>query len=84
MSLLILLVGLVTAREFLARTKGRPLALQPAEVAEQSSITVKEPRVPVIAGTWCEQIWDPTTHMSREEWAQACRRVEAQSQTEGR
>ncbi len=27
----------------------------------------------------CQQIWDPSTHMSREEWAQSCRRVESKN-----
>ena len=27
----------------------------------------------------CEQIWEPTTHMTKEEWSEACRRVDAES-----
>jgi hypothetical protein len=27
----------------------------------------------------CQQIWHPSTHMSREEWAQSCRRVESKN-----
>jgi hypothetical protein len=27
----------------------------------------------------CQQIWDASTHMSREEWVRSCRRVEAKN-----
>jgi hypothetical protein len=85
LSLLILLVGLVTSREFMARSTDRPVPLQP-ESAEDKPIaviemTVREPRPHAVAMTECEQIWDPATHMTREEWAQACRRVEGESPT---
>ena len=32
----------------------------------------------------CEQIWDQMTHMTREEWAEACRRVDDENQAGGR
>jgi hypothetical protein len=30
--------------------------------------------------TECEQIWDQMTHMTREEWAEVCRRVDDEQQ----
>jgi hypothetical protein len=30
--------------------------------------------------TECEQIWDQMTHMTREEWAEVCRRVDDEKQ----
>jgi hypothetical protein len=85
LSLLVLLVGLLTAREFMARSNDRPVALQPESAKDKpitvTEMTVREPRPPAVAMTECEQIWDPATHMTREEWAQACRRVEGESPT---
>jgi hypothetical protein len=81
LSLLILLVGLLIVHEFMARPNDRPVALQPPESAEEKAIavnemTVNEPRATAAATTGCEQIWNPTTHMAKEEWSQACRRVD--------
>ena len=47
-----------------------------AEVSAQSIATVHEPPALVAPMTECEQIWDQMTHMTREEWAEACRRVD--------
>ena len=44
-----------------------------AEVSVQSIATVHELVAPM---TECEQIWDQVTHMTRKEWAEACRRVD--------
>jgi hypothetical protein len=46
-----------------------------AEVAEQDVATVHKP-------SECEQIWDQMTHMTREEWAEVCRRVDAEKQAD--
>ena len=72
---------LLTAHEFMARSNDRPIALQPPEIAEDKAIavnemTVREARAAAAALTECKQTWDPTTHMSKEEWAQTCRRVD--------
>jgi hypothetical protein len=81
LSLLFLLVGLLTAREFAGRSnEPTQLMLQGPDIAEQNIVPAKEPLAPVVAITGCEQIWDPTTHMTKEEWAQACRRVEVDAQ----
>ena len=76
LSLLVLLVGLLTARAFVGRSNERALAIQPPEAAKQNTVTVNEPSAPAVAMTECEQTWDPTTHMTKEEWAEACRRVD--------
>jgi hypothetical protein len=39
---------------------------------------VDQPPASVAPTTECEQIWDQVTHMTREEWAEACRRVDEQ------
>ena len=46
------------------------------EVSQQRIATAHEP--PALVGPMpeCEQIWDQRTHMTREEWAEACRRVD--------
>ena len=46
-----------------------------AEVAEQDVATVHKP-------SECEQIWDQMTHITREEWAEVCRRVDAEKQAD--
>ena len=46
-----------------------------AEVSAQSVAAVHEP-------SECEQIWDQLTHMTREEWAEVCRRVDAEKQAD--
>jgi hypothetical protein len=47
-----------------------------ADLSEQNVVTAHE--LPALASpmTECEQIWDQLTHMTREEWAEACRRVD--------
>jgi hypothetical protein len=51
-----------------------------AEVSEQSIATVHELPALVAPMTECEQIWDQMTHMTRKEWAEACRRVDDEKQ----
>ena len=51
-----------------------------AEVSEQSIATVHEPPALVARMTECEQIWNQMTHMTREEWAEVCRRVDDEEQ----
>ena len=85
LSLLIFLVGLLTAHQFMKRSN-ELLSLKPADSAEHGTIavnaitvneiTVNEPRAAAAATTECEQTWDLTTHMTKEEWSQACRRVD--------
>jgi hypothetical protein len=41
----------------------------------QVSSEKAEKRVPVSEFERCMRIWDQSTHMTREEWAQACGRV---------
>jgi len=53
----------------------RIAAARIAEVAEQDVATVHEP-------SECEQIWDQLTQMTREEWAEVCRRVDAEKQAD--
>ena len=77
---LLLLVGLLAAREFVGRSPERPGALQPLESAEDKPIAVNGVAVTPRKAAACEQICDPATRMSREEWAQACRRVEGEPQ----
>jgi hypothetical protein len=50
------------------------------EVSEQSIATVHEPPALVARMTECELIWDQITHMTREEWAEACRRIDDEKQ----
>ena len=50
--------------------------VQITEVLEENVATVHEPPALVAPRTECEQIWDQMTHMTREEWAEACRRVD--------
>jgi putative heme iron utilization protein len=59
-------------------TVHEPPALVPriAEVPEQSIAAVPERPAVVAPMTECEQIWDQMTHMTRKEWAEACRRVD--------
>ena len=45
-------------------------------ISTQSIAVVDEVPAPVAPATACEQIWDQMTHMSRDEWAEACRRVD--------
>jgi hypothetical protein len=47
-----------------------------AKVSEQNVATVNELPILVAPMTACEQIWDQMTHMTREEWAEACHRVD--------
>ena len=54
-----------------------PMAVAPiSEISTQSIAIVDEVPAPVAPTTACEQIWDQMTHMSRDEWAEACRRVD--------
>jgi hypothetical protein len=57
-----------------------PLVARIAEVSEQSIATVHELPALVAPMTECEQIWDQMTHMTRKEWAEACRRVDDEKQ----
>ena len=50
--------------------------VQIAEVSEESIATVQQPPALLAPTTECEQIWDQLTHMTRDEWAEACRRVD--------
>ena len=52
------------------------MVVQIAQRSEQSIPTVREPPALGAAVTDCEQIWDQMTHMTRKEWAEACRRVD--------
>ena len=55
-----------------------PTAVAPIpEVSMQSLVIADEAPVPVAPMSACERIWDQMTHMSRDEWAEACRRVDA-------
>ena len=59
-----------------------PDAAQPQEIVlGPSEITGDEALAPPAseAVLACQQIWHPSTHMSREEWAQSCRRVESKN-----
>ena len=78
LSLAMVLSGLLMAREFTAPAKEHlRLTLRGAKVvSEQSIATVHEPPALVAPMTECEQIWDQVTHMTRKEWAEACRRVD--------
>jgi hypothetical protein len=77
LSVIVLFIGLVTAREFVGRSNDRTqLTLHGPEIAEQHIATANELPTAAVAQTGCEQIWDPATHMTKEEWAQTCRRVE--------
>jgi hypothetical protein len=59
-----------------------PPALAPriVEVSEQSIATGHEPPALIAPIPECEQIWDQMTHMTREEWVEACRRVDDEKQ----
>ena len=46
-----------------------------AEVSAQSVAAVHEL-------SECEQTWDQMTHMTREKWAEVCRRVDAERQAD--
>ena len=59
-----------------------PDAVQPQEVVLGLSETTGEAALTPPASEAvlaCQQIWHPSTHMSREEWAQSCRRVESKN-----
>ena len=84
LSLLLLLVGLLTARQFVGHSPEPAVARHPLESAEEKPVAVNEmtvrPRQPAVASaTECDQIWDPATHMSKQEWTQVCRRIEGES-----
>ncbi len=54
-----------------------PMAVAPIIWVSTQSIAVVDEVPPLVApATACEQIWDQMTHMSRDEWAEACRRVD--------
>ena len=54
-----------------------PMSVAPiSEVSTQSIVIVDGALALVAPVTACEQIWDEMTHMSRDEWAEACRRVD--------
>ena len=53
-----------------------PAVARMAEVSEQILPAVHERPALVAPMTECEQIWDQMTHMTREEWAVVCRRVD--------
>ena len=54
-----------------------PMAVAPIIGISTQSIAVVDEVPPLVApATACEQIWDQMTHMSRDEWAEACRRVD--------
>ena len=54
-----------------------PIAIAPIlAVSTQSIAVIDEVPAPVAPMTACERIWDQMTHMSRDEWAEACRRVD--------
>jgi hypothetical protein len=54
-----------------------PMGVAPIiDVPMQSIAVVDDVPAPVAPATACEQIWDQMTHMSRDEWAEACRRVD--------
>ena len=54
----------------------RALVVRIAERSEQSIATLHEPKARVAPRSECEEIWDQMTHMTRAEWAEACRRVD--------
>jgi hypothetical protein len=56
------------------------VVVQIAEVSEQNDAFAHEPPILVARMTECEQIWDQMTHMTREEWAEVCRRVDDEEQ----
>ena len=71
--------SLATVREsptLAARTTVVPIA----QVSEQNLATAHQPPAPAARMTECEQFWDQMTHMTREEWAEVCRWVEAEKQ----
>jgi hypothetical protein len=84
LSLLLLLVGLLTARQFVGHSPEPAVARHPLESAEEKHVAVKEMAVrlrqPAVAATpECDQMWDSATHMSKLEWIQVCRRIEGES-----
>jgi len=53
-----------------------PIAVAPIFEVSAQNIAVDEVPAPGAPKTACERIWDEMTHMSRDEWAEACRRVD--------
>jgi len=53
-----------------------------AEISEQNVATAHEPPALAARMTECEQIWDEMTHMTREEWAEVCHRVDDENRLE--
>ena len=72
--------SLATVREPPDWSSARTTVVRIAQVSEQNLATAHQPPAPAARITECEQIWDQMTHMTREEWAEVCRRVEAEKQ----
>jgi hypothetical protein len=84
LSLLLLLVGLLTARQFVGHSPEPAVARHALERAEEKPVAVNRlpvrRRQPAVASvTDCDQAWDSATHMSKLEWTQVCRRIEGES-----
>jgi hypothetical protein len=71
--MIIAMLALVSgAAAALAQTISAPPAKVPAGLSEAET----KQRAHVAAVTDCQQMWDRGTHMSTQEWARACRRVQ--------
>jgi hypothetical protein len=71
----ILLAGFVTALSAgsaLAQVVPAPVA-KPTDTQKNSDSLKQGEELKALAD--CEQLWEPATHMSRQDWTRTCRRV---------
>ena len=56
---------------------GQPVSVSPTKGPADFSEAQAKQRAHIAAVANCEQMWDRGTHMSVQEWARACRRVQS-------
>jgi hypothetical protein len=59
-----------------ASAQAAPAPIAPAAAAMATSVKAAEQKAHVAAVASCEAMWDRGTHMTRNDWSRACRRVQ--------
>jgi hypothetical protein len=59
-----------------ALSQAAPAPIAPTSVATATSIEVAKQKAHTAAIADCEATWDRGTHMTRNDWSRACRRVQ--------
>jgi hypothetical protein len=76
MQLKIIAFLILTSGGGAAMAQGAPAGTAPTAVPTATSVEVAKQKAHAAAIANCEVMWDRGTHMTRNDWSRACRRVQ--------